>query len=138
MFEHFFVFHQNKLSLMFFATRGNDHWSNKSSLYGWDIKWFRQLHYFPDCYLCETSSKHNRIHHFAITSSAGTRDLWPFWWHYLNGRREDCIPRASQKCSSVLRALWFSMPTTKKHSRFPPRSMHLSLKQKHVSTFSLN
>ena len=109
-----------------FSSRGNDNWSNKSSLHGWDIQWFRHLNHISDCHLSSAIDSHNRLHCFGITSSASTRDIWPIWWHHLDGRGQSRVPWTSGQCSWVLWAMWLPLPNKKRRCWFPTRGVVLS------------
>lgn len=86
--------------------RRDDCWTNKSTLYGWNIQWFRQLHYFPDYLLSSASGAYHKCHCINFTPSASTRDLWSLWWYCFNGRRENCVPRTAWLYTWVLWGLW--------------------------------
>ena len=103
--------------------RGNDNWSYKSSIHGWDIQWFRHLNHLSDRHVSSAIDSHNRFHHFGFTSPASSWDIWPIWWHHLDGQGQSRVPWASGQHSRVLWAMWLSLPDKKRSCWFLARGM---------------
>ncbi len=113
--------------------RGDDSGTDKGIVHGWNFDRPWQFHHIPDRCMFASILSCNGGHHFYVSFTTGTRDLWPFWWCGSTVRGPSCVPWPKRKHFGVFRRMRFQVPRQKGHCWFLARGEHVQFPSSKLS-----
>jgi len=105
--------------------RGDDSGTDKGIVHGWNFDRPWQFHHIPDRCMFATILSCNGGHHFYVSFTTSTRDLWPFWWCGFVVGGPSCVPWPKRKHFGVFWRMWFQVPRQKGCCWFLARGEHI-------------